>query len=75
MQKPAFDERLFLTLKRAESDEPIRVSYIWLRDHCRCNECYNHETFQRSLSILDVPEDVSPSSYEIRDGALNVLCK
>ncbi|KXJ71440.1 hypothetical protein RP20_CCG020559 [Aedes albopictus] len=75
MQKPVVDERLFLTLSRSESDEPIRVSYIWLRDHCRCNECYNHETFQRSLSILDVPEDVSPASFEIRDGALNVLWK
>ncbi|XP_062549842.1 uncharacterized protein LOC134214500 [Armigeres subalbatus] len=75
MQKPAIDERFFLSLKRTESDEPIWVSYIWLRDHCRCNKCYNHETFQRSLSILDVPDDVSPLSYEIQDGALNVLWK
>lgn len=75
MNQKIADERLFLTLKQSEEAEPIRISYIWLRDHCRCNECYNHNTFQRSLSILDIPEDVSPESYEIQEQNLNVLWK
>lgn len=75
MNQKIADERFFLTLKKSEEDEPIRISYIWLRDHCRCNECYNHVTFQRSLSILDIPEDVSPDSYEIQEQNLNVLWK
>uniref|UniRef100_A0A1Q3G1R0 Trimethyllysine dioxygenase, mitochondrial n=1 Tax=Culex tarsalis TaxID=7177 RepID=A0A1Q3G1R0_CULTA len=75
MKQPAVDERHFLTLARPGQEEPVPVSYIWLRDHCRCNECYNHETFQRTLSVLDIPDDVAPDSYEIRDESLNVIWK
>ncbi|XP_055610536.1 uncharacterized protein LOC129757360 [Uranotaenia lowii] len=75
------DDKLFLTLERPvpvedENGEPnrtLRISYVWLRDNCRCKECYNHETFQRSLSVLDIPDDVCPSSYEVQDQALNVI--
>ncbi|XP_058830928.1 uncharacterized protein LOC131689690 [Topomyia yanbarensis] len=70
---PGSDERFFLTLQNPELDRPIRVSYIWLRDHCRCDECYNHVTFQRSLSILDISENVSPQSFEISEQKLNVI--
>ncbi|XP_038119720.1 uncharacterized protein LOC6044961 isoform X2 [Culex quinquefasciatus] len=75
MKQTTVDERYFLTLVRPGQEEPVPVSYIWLRDHCRCNECYNHETFQRTLSVLDIPDDVAPESYEVRDGSLNVIWK
>lgn len=69
------DELQFITIRKADSDETVRVSYVWLRDHCRCNGCFNHETFQRTFSILDLPRDVKPVSYEIRHEALNVVWK
>lgn len=28
----------------------------WLRDHCRCQSCYNFSTFQRANHILDIPD-------------------
>ncbi|XP_053685520.1 uncharacterized protein LOC128735068 [Sabethes cyaneus] len=69
----AVDEQHFLTIQGTQLERPIRVSYIWLRDHCRCSECYNHETFQRTLSILDIPDDVKPASFELSDRKLEVL--
>ncbi|XP_068762138.1 trimethyllysine dioxygenase, mitochondrial-like [Montipora capricornis] len=33
---------------------------IWLRDHCRCGECYNSTTYQKEFNILDVPLDIEP---------------
>lgn len=76
MKQTTVDERHFLTLQRPGQDqEPVPVSFIWLRDHCRCNECYNHETFQRTLNVVDIPDDVAPESYEVRDGSLNVIWK
>lgn len=72
-QQAAVDERYFLTIQGTELVQPIHVSYIWLRDHCRCKECYNQETFQRTLSILDIPDDVKPASFELTDRKLKVL--
>ncbi|XP_058460482.1 trimethyllysine dioxygenase, mitochondrial [Malaya genurostris] len=67
------DERFFLTLHNTESDQSVRVSYVWLRDHCRCNECYNHVTFQRSVCILDIPENMSPQSFKVDEKKLDVI--
>ena len=39
--------------------ETLQIDYFWLRDHCRCNLCYNHETFQRKVSLSDIPDDVT----------------
>ncbi|XP_055535607.1 uncharacterized protein LOC129724615 [Wyeomyia smithii] len=72
-QQSAVDERYFLTIPGNELVQPIHVSYIWLRDHCRCAECYNQETFQRSQSILDIPDDVRPANFTLTDRKLEVL--
>ncbi|KAI5632756.1 taurine catabolism dioxygenase tauD, tfdA family domain-containing protein [Phthorimaea operculella] len=47
-------------------DKALRVDFdngkttvfedCWLRDHCRCAECYNASTYQRAQHILDIPE-------------------
>ncbi|ETN62222.1 epsilon-trimethyllysine 2-oxoglutarate dioxygenase [Anopheles darlingi] len=61
------DSTQFLTIKSAATDETVRVSYVWLRDHCRCRECYNEATYQRSYSILDLPLDIQPLTTHIND--------
>ncbi|XP_029192287.2 trimethyllysine dioxygenase, mitochondrial-like [Acropora millepora] len=33
---------------------------LWLRDHCRCGECYNATTHQKEFNILDVPLSIKP---------------
>lgn len=37
--------------------DPLASVYshnLWLRDHCRCSECYHHVTKQRLLNTFDV---------------------
>jgi trimethyllysine dioxygenase len=49
------------------------IDTFWLRDHCRCQLCYNYATFQRKTSILDIPDDISTSDFKIEGDKLNVL--
>ncbi|KAL0883708.1 hypothetical protein ABMA27_015825 [Loxostege sticticalis] len=34
----------------------IKFEDCWLRDHCRCQNCYHADTFQRAKHILDIPD-------------------
>ncbi|XP_052872999.1 uncharacterized protein LOC128278329 [Anopheles cruzii] len=68
----ADDSSKFLTIRNSDTQETVRVSYVWLRDHCRCPECYNGTTFQRSYSILDLPVDIEPLSSDINDNQVEV---
>lgn len=53
----------------------LMVDPLWLRDHCRCDACYNYTTFQRKLKITDIPETIAVKSYQLKDGDVNVTCK
>lgn len=37
---------------------------IWLRDHCRCADCYHPQTKQRQFATSSIPLDIHPSSIE-----------
>ncbi|PSN42314.1 hypothetical protein C0J52_18217 [Blattella germanica] len=52
--------------------QSLKLSYVWLRDHCRCYKCYNHTTNQRSLDLLDIPPDIQPESSSIKDNELEI---
>ncbi|XP_035905202.1 uncharacterized protein LOC118509122 [Anopheles stephensi] len=67
------DKDRFLTVRNVKTDESVSVSYVWLRDHCRCEDCYNGATFQRSTSILDLPLDIQPESCEIYDDKISIV--
>jgi hypothetical protein len=54
---------------------PIKLNYLWLRDHCRCQKCYLMETFQRKINLLDIPLDIVPEVYDFDDQQLHVTCK
>ncbi|XP_038076683.1 gamma-butyrobetaine dioxygenase-like [Patiria miniata] len=41
--------------------------YVWLRDNCRCSQCFNPSFNQRTLKIVDLDPDVIPSSETIVD--------
>uniref|UniRef100_A0A182WLW0 Trimethyllysine dioxygenase, mitochondrial n=1 Tax=Anopheles minimus TaxID=112268 RepID=A0A182WLW0_9DIPT len=67
------DKNRFLTVRNIDTDESVSVSYVWLRDHCRCEDCYNVATFQRSTSILDLPLDIQPELCTICDEKINII--
>ncbi|XP_059615228.1 trimethyllysine dioxygenase, mitochondrial [Phlebotomus argentipes] len=50
----------------------LKLNYFWLRDHCRCLECYNHETKQRRFSVLTLAPDVRAKSCQFSDESLDV---
>lgn len=64
----------FLTLDRPSLPKPLRFAHIWLRDHCRCSECYS-PMHQRQFNILDIPLDVRPQSHSSTEDVLSVICE
>lgn len=52
---------------RWEDGSSTKFHNIWLRDHCQCKQCYNYDTSQKELNILDVPLDIQPANVAIRD--------
>lgn len=58
-------------------DEKVKLSLdlLWLRDHCRCDLCYDHVRSTRKVSVLDIPDDVGFKSHKVENGHLLVDCE
>ena len=74
----ALDERCSLSKATNVEDATVlewedgtRSSFhhIWLRDHCRCSDCYNAETHQKELNLLDIP-NVIPKDIQTKEDEL-----
>ena len=55
--------------------ETLTYPYVWLRDNCRCNGCYNTSCLQRETFMADLDPEVIPVSESVvNDGrALEVV--
>ncbi|XP_017769680.1 PREDICTED: trimethyllysine dioxygenase, mitochondrial [Nicrophorus vespilloides] len=42
----------------------LKYNYIWLRDHCRCEKCYNRKTFQIASDINEIALDIKPTDCQ-----------
>lgn len=49
------------------------ISSFWLRDHCRCLQCYDAETHQRKCNVMEIPIDVQPTSIHVKGEQLKVI--
>ena len=58
-----------------EDGSTLNVDLLWLRDHCRCQSCYDESNHQRKVNILDIPDEVSTKQYDLEGETLNVICK
>lgn len=58
-----------------EGGKSMKLDKFWLRDHCRCDQCYDYSNHQRKLNILDIPDDVSTKSFDVKEGKLLVTCE
>ncbi|KAI0048945.1 Trimethyllysine dioxygenase [Auriscalpium vulgare] len=45
---------------------------IWLRDHCRCSECFHSVTKQRLVNTFEIPPDIEPVAVESKPEGLQV---
>ncbi|KAL0276202.1 UNVERIFIED_CONTAM: hypothetical protein PYX00_003816 [Menopon gallinae] len=59
-------------LKITNGQRSNNYYYLWLRDHCRCDKCYNSITAQRKLNIDEIPTDVKVETAGIDNGVLKV---
>lgn len=53
---------------------PLKVCSLWLRDHCRCINCYG-ETFQRKFNLAEIPMDVKPTELKTENNFILVTCE
>ncbi|KAI9001553.1 mitochondrial protein [Trametes punicea] len=49
-----------------------RYHHIWLRDHCRCPECFHPITKQRLVNTFEIPVDIKPTRVESKPEGLEV---
>ncbi|CCA73344.1 related to trimethyllysine hydroxylase [Serendipita indica DSM 11827] len=52
-----------------------RYHHFWLRDHCRCPECFHPVTKQRMVDTFALPPDLHPKSVVSTPHGLEVTCK
>ncbi|KAN0120946.1 hypothetical protein V8E52_004215 [Russula decolorans] len=50
-----------------------KFHHIWLRDHCRCPECFHSITKQRLISTFEIPPDLEPISTRSTSDGLEVV--
>ncbi|KAI0249174.1 hypothetical protein BJV78DRAFT_1328612 [Lactifluus subvellereus] len=52
-----------------------KFHHIWLRDHCRCPECFHPVTKQRLINTFEIPPDLEPIfTRPTPDGLQVVYC-
>ena len=69
------DEGSRLEVQVPRWPQSIRLSYVWLRDHCRCDSCYNFETQQRRFDVHNIPLNVRPLAVKPSSQVLNIECE
>ncbi|KAG2347921.1 Trimethyllysine dioxygenase [Suillus weaverae] len=50
-----------------------RFHHIWLRDHCRCPDCFHPITKQRLLNTFEIPADIKPIHVQGSTDGLEVV--
>ena len=44
-----------------------RYPFVWLRDNCRCSECYYPSSKQRSALLSELDVDIKPEREELTE--------
>ena len=50
-----------------EDEASFTFPYLWLRDHCRSAESYDHATNQRKVDTFALPADLVPKSLDFAE--------
>lgn len=68
-----YDSKKYLTITKGNVS--TNFFYFWLRDHCRCEQCYNHLTFQRKISVTDISVNIKSRDCLIEEDVLKITCE
>lgn len=52
----------------------VQVPLLWLRDHCRCQSCYNSSTFQKNVDTYSL-DNLALLETNVEGDALSIKCK
>lgn len=66
-------DSFFLVPPTSERTLPLRLSSYWLRDHCRCADCFNPLTQTRKSTLFPIMP-VQVSNYIVRKSRLEIDC-
>ena len=54
-----------LVVRWSDADEPSIYPYSWLRDNCRCRQCFDHANGLRTLAFHDLNIDASVVNAQV----------
>jgi hypothetical protein len=58
----------FLAIKDPKTKQYHNFHYIWLRHNCPCEiGCHHPITKERTINLIDIPMDITPSSALLKD--------
>ncbi|XP_064120347.1 gamma-butyrobetaine dioxygenase-like isoform X1 [Macrobrachium nipponense] len=60
-----------VTVKFGDGSESP-MPYVWLRDNCRCPDCYSNEALGRKYLLTDLDVDVQALDIQSNDDVLNI---
>lgn len=64
----------FVDIFNPETKENLKFHNIWLRDHCRCELCYDSATFQRKIDLIELPQEIYFKYKRFEDQQLKIEC-
>ncbi|RUS18034.1 trimethyllysine dioxygenase [Endogone sp. FLAS-F59071] len=57
---------------RWPNGQQSHYNHVWLRDHCRCPDCYHQITRQRLVDTFAIPHDIHPVALVSAKDALEI---
>lgn len=49
-----------------------QINCLWLRDNCRCSECFNEETLQKNVLVHQLPPEPRPKKIKMETKNMEV---
>jgi hypothetical protein len=71
-----FNENNF-EIKLNDESNKKNYPYIWLRDCCPCQHCFDNQNYQHLVDLANIPENIKPIkvTYTKQDSEVEVICK
>ena len=60
---------------KLNDNSTLRFPYVWLRDNCRCSDCYDPRSKYRLCLVDKLDPDIIPVSEEIADSGKTLVIK
>ncbi|XP_076033723.1 trimethyllysine hydroxylase [Oratosquilla oratoria] len=68
----SYDQGSRLEVQIPRWPQALNFPYVWLRDHCYCERCYNSKTFQKMHDIYDIALNIQPLKVTAGEDELTI---